>query len=1141
MQNHIFWILQSTIFCIVAMLPSKTSSQEGFWIIQDVEKKKLDEVNVQQMVISKSGVIIALAFSAEASTSSNGILTAYGFKIYRTKDSGQNWEDISKNNPGFQVNTATGLHNVNGVLTSFEDNFFFAFNGGYFISKDFGDSWEKKIELEKEKLKWFINDDLRVSNAWRTMSLWKSSGENWENYYNSAINGDTSVYLFVKNDLVLCGLSVLPQVQKLGGKYCQSEYNSTKYIKGKSQINYSFQGLNSGYLREVYSSKLNSNVFYTRFPYDDMQNAKPTNPNPCRKNYDSRAYSGFAVNRLFKSNDGGKTFDIILDRKFEEVLRILPICNDDEIFIIAKPNSLYASCESNFFHSKDGGKSWEQIMAPGDTKYFIHAQDGSIITGTFAGIFKSNKKFGCGSEVSNPMPVFGTTIITHGISLGIKDHLHLDWTERMATEIINKAGYGNVYKYEPETGKLRIIIDASGGRPIGKREDIVIFDWSAESGIKEKGFTAAAAEALYLTLAKLNPGKFGLDKMHFIGHGRGCIVNSLAIEKFYQLGDKGSFSIDQVTNLGPYELDCDIDDEHPDININWPAVSAPNNGIIKWGDFPDQLYTDTYWQQNGKQMTFESYQVVGEMVFDLVAQGLENAISNKYIEEQYKKTLRALKTSLMSQQTALRNATDESEAVKVLKVAGELIAEAPIPVAQIVAAYITSRAYALQFFEIYMASNVDTRQVQGSSNFEWRDYEGKTVVHNQLPFIQESDLIGICDAYIESIKTSSFGECTYGPNPDIGGYCLSRLNGGVEHRTYHKGEMIQPFNHFNNFKFLEKNVDRVRGILNGSFDRTSALEINPQVAGWAYHGGGQDFQGPILSGYIGEMATLTHFEDKPPPVLRHNRFYIPQDANQISFLIKTSNVKNGKLNIKLEDVISGEIKTIAFTIDAEIVSFSERKIDVSGFSHSVVTLTFEFSGEIYDEKQSLAPSLYLDEIKFSTTTNTSSSSGETSTMDNSSKIDLSPTQEDQATDIPTKEIITLNSSNSKVLAVGYNSIQPGGKVVIWDDKNQPDIAWELIEFKKDHVKIKNVNSGLFLAVSGGSKQKGSRLIIWSDAGQDDIIWKVETAQDGKVKIKNVASGLYLALSYGKFDNGTEVVLWSDEDQPDIFWKIKKRN
>jgi len=136
-------------------------------------------------------------------------------------------------------------------------------------------------------------------------------------------------------------------------------------------------------------------------------------------------------------------------------------------------------------------------------------------------------------------------------------------------------------------------------------------------------------------------------------------------------------------------------------------------------------------------------------------------------------------------------------------------------------------------------------------------------------------------------------------------------------------------------------------------------------------------------------------------------------------------------------------------------------------------------------------------------------------------------------------IVTLNSQNSKILSVENNSTEKGAKVVIWDNVNQESIAWELIEFKKDYVKIKNTNSGLFLAVPGESKQKGVNLILWEDVNQESIKWKVEHIEGSKVKILNIASGLYLCIPDGRFTNGNTGILWEDINQPDIFWDIKK--
>jgi len=155
-----------------------------------------------------------------------------------------------------------------------------------------------------------------------------------------------------------------------------------------------------------------------------------------------------------------------------------------------------------------------------------------------------------------------------------------------------------------------------------------------------------------------------------------------------------------------------------------------------------------------------------------------------------------------------------------------------------------------------------------------------------LPTEWVTDFIGICDAYIKSIEEAEYGQF----DEDNGGFSISRLNG--YDISPDLSSSSGNTNYLPNFDYFESldipgQSERVRGIMNGSFDRRISLD----APGWAFHGGGYtDYPDAVLfhQGY----ASLTDFYHFTEPVfLRHNRFYIPNNANSITF--KASNSQFG--------------------------------------------------------------------------------------------------------------------------------------------------------------------------------------------------------------------------------------------------------
>ncbi len=188
-----------------------------------------------------------------------------------------------------------------------------------------------------------------------------------------------------------------------------------------------------------------------------------------------------------------------------------------------------------------------------------------------------------------------TTIITHGYSL---DATKGAWVEGMADAIIARAidegaPGGAVCRYDAATGAWRLV----SGELIPGEPVCLIFRWLqdfAKPG-EDWGFAEAAADALYAALrdatfidASGEPIE-GFDlvanrQLHFLGHSRGVVVNSEAVQR---LGAAG-IGVDHVTGFDPHPMDGTLD--FP-INFDWGDPTPQ-----RWSNI---TFHDNYWRADG--------------------------------------------------------------------------------------------------------------------------------------------------------------------------------------------------------------------------------------------------------------------------------------------------------------------------------------------------------------------------------------------------------------------------------------------------------------------------------------------------------------------------------------------------------------
>ena len=679
------------------------------------------------------------------------------------------------------------------------------------------------------------------------------------------------------------------------------------------------------------------------------------------------------ITGFFKHKSGSAFHGIIYEENSIEGV----FCN--HIFLSGIEKNTF---ENRLLYSSDG-EHWEDANITGYNHLFLdyfpsangisyNRATKRFFVFTNQGLFQSKKQYECDCDDSGvfppPQPEYGTTVITHDrlyhppIAVSYET-----WIQNMTEAILRKAGKGIAYLYNPESGRYQVW-KKYGDKP-EEGEHILIFDWHGESIIDVPGFTSEAAEALYLSLTHLKPEDIPLRDVHFIGHGRGCIVNSLAIEKLYQLAPE--VSIDQVTNLGPHERDFDTGENSafpnvvkpslPDILVpdpsgsTLPSIPPPYSGIIKWDrNSHDITYSDTYWQNNGKKILYPLARFVIleclETVFDKIrntqyAQGVVGHTTLNQIEGLYKEYV------------ALQNqgqASDDKLDV-ILQELENLVDVLPIDEAKALGKSLGWFFRILALHDLYediANSSFDSNPVAGSSNYHWPEFEGKKVYHeSSISPIQ--DYLGICDAYIKSIKTSEFGKCPVGPNSS-GGYCLSRLNGGQGHRTSYKGTLARPFSYF------DKDLNReVSGLLNGSFTRPES----PNSAFFRIPGWDAPQKLPIIA--IDGSIHLLPLGNSQPAQFEHLNFYLPADCRSIVFRVRSVNLKSGVIRVLIKGEDSGQIIQDTIRLSENIEKFKLRCVNIGPLSGEVVSMQTSFLGDALNSQKSIFPSLVIERVYLS--------------------------------------------------------------------------------------------------------------------------------------------------------------------------------
>jgi hypothetical protein len=200
----------------------------------------------------------------------------------------------------------------------------------------------------------------------------------------------------------------------------------------------------------------------------------------------------------------------------------------------------------------------------------------------------------------------GVTVITHGYQLfGSLP----DWPIYMAHAISERAPLGGeVGVYDNDSGNYRKTLFDGNSFTISdsfvsyssSQEHILVFDWASESNLVGAGWAEAAGDLLFASLVRLVGSINDLSDAawHFIGHSRGAVVNSEAIERFATY----DVPVQHVTTLDPHDFDeafRPFDETFRDWELGLPQSDNAEDsyGFTTWSNVG---YADNFYSEESK-------------------------------------------------------------------------------------------------------------------------------------------------------------------------------------------------------------------------------------------------------------------------------------------------------------------------------------------------------------------------------------------------------------------------------------------------------------------------------------------------------------------------------------------------------------
>ena len=179
------------------------------------------------------------------------------------------------------------------------------------------------------------------------------------------------------------------------------------------------------------------------------------------------------------------------------------------------------------------------------------------------------------------------------------------------------------------------------------KSNIFIFDWTLESALNWQGFSEAASDVLAATLVKLAVQyPFLFEHLHFIGHSRGCVVNSEAIERLIYWSENGALpsGISLDPNIHMTTLDAHpvghwfssvfLEMKDDAVNSENITLNSDRIGVVGWkGNAHKTAYLDNYWEDTEGCLIIGLSNYPGLNSSNLTC---NNDLSSKFLPDQFK-------------------------------------------------------------------------------------------------------------------------------------------------------------------------------------------------------------------------------------------------------------------------------------------------------------------------------------------------------------------------------------------------------------------------------------------------------------------------------------------------------------------------
>ena len=357
-------------------------SQTKFWELVDIDKQKQrDEIDVQLMAINDKGTIIIMS----------ELISTLGVEqtlvMYRSFDNGKTWQSLTSKTEGIaQLKQQC-------ILTAHDSIFYLTFGGGYMRSDNNGKTWNKYKNEQSlpnyEGNHWFVDSDTRLFQYYGLVTASHRTNKGWEPVYNSITpNGDTTRFIYYGNKVALAGIPSFQSLPNLMRTHCTIN-RQIDYVSNQNWDDCNRSANQGMFVSKVFSSNLSCKSLYTILPFNNG--------------------SGMSQGKLFSSKDTGRTFQYIKannNNLFKTISTILPILDENQIFIYAATNTNFMNATTHYYRTKDRGYTWEQLEDPFGSinsiapQSLIYAKDGTIFLGTSYGLYRGKEKV----DTNTPQP-----------------------------------------------------------------------------------------------------------------------------------------------------------------------------------------------------------------------------------------------------------------------------------------------------------------------------------------------------------------------------------------------------------------------------------------------------------------------------------------------------------------------------------------------------------------------------------------------------------------------------------------------------------------------------------------------------------------------------------------------------------------